>query len=182
MNCKYKLRTYHINPYQLKILNEIKSLPKKKLHYLVGQQSSTFPNLTLREMRKLIRRGFRRYIQETNTMYYPGLENELVKFYCVFETKREFFHSQHQNNIVEDDIDMGLHFHLFLSSPDNYPWISFPTLIHTIFSELTSMKHKQRCISKYDYVRIEELDENFILYHTKQFMYRPSVEMIMKNV
>ena len=182
MNCKYKLRTYHINPYQLKILNEIKSLPKKKLHYLVCQQSSTFPNLTLREMRKLIRRGLRRYIQETTLHYRPGLENELVKFYCVFETKKEFFQSQHKNSIVDEDVNMGLHFHLFLTSPNNYSWISFPTLVHTIFSELTSIKHKQRCVSKYDYVKIDELDDNFILYHTKQFMFSPSVEMVMKNV
>lgn len=182
MNCKYKLRTYHINPYQLKILNEIKSLPKKKLHYLVCQQSSTFPNLTLREMRKLIKRGLRRYFQETTLHYHPGLENQLVKFFCVFEVKKDFFHSQHQNTLVNEDIEMCIHFHLFLTSPDNYHWISFPSLIHTIFSELTSMKHKQRCISKYDYVKIEKLEDNFILYHTKQFMYRPSSEMIMKNL
>lgn len=181
MNNQYQLRTYEINPYQLKILNEIKSLPQKRLYYVVGQQSTEHPNLTLPEMKKLIRRGLRRYIQETSLHYEPGLESRLVKFFCVFEVKKDFFNSQHQNTLVDEDVEMGIHFHLFLSSPDNYSWISFPTLIHTIFNELTSIKHKRLCFSKYDYVRIDKLDDNFILYHTKQFMYRPSTEMIIKN-
>ena len=179
---QYELRTYEINPYQLKILKQIKSLPQKRLHYVVGQQTSNHPNLTLPEMKKLIRRGIRRYIQETTLHYHQGLENELVKFYCVFETKKDFFHSQHQNNVIDVEVDMGLHFHLFLTSLDNYHWVSFPQLIHTLFTELTSLKHKQRCLSKYDYVSIKELDDNFILYHTKQFMFRPTSEMVMKNI
>ena len=123
---QYELRTYEIKPHQLKILNQIKSLPQKRLHYVVGQQSSDHPNLTLPEMKKLIRRGIRRYIQETTLHYHQGLENELVKFYCVFETKKDFFHSQHENSLVDEDLDMGIHFHLFLTSIDNYRWISFP--------------------------------------------------------
>ena len=61
----YKERTYYIKPHQLKILEEIKSLPRKRLHYVTGQQSDLHPNLTLREMKNLIRRGLRRYFQET---------------------------------------------------------------------------------------------------------------------
>jgi hypothetical protein len=176
---KYKLRTYEINPYQLKILNVVKSLPRRNLHYVTGQQSDKHLNLTLPEMKKLIRRGIRRYFQETSLHYHQGLENEEVKFFCVFETKKDFFHSQHQNNVIDVEVDMGLHFHLFISPIKD--WVSIPTLIHTIFTELTSIRHKSLCISKYDYVRIKDLDDNFILYHTKQFMYRPSSEMIMKS-
>ena len=176
----YKLRTYEINPYQLKILNVVKSLPRKNLHYVTGQQSDKHLNLTLPEMKKLIRRGLRRYFQETSLHYHQGLENELVKFFCVFETKKDFFHSQHQNNVIYVEVDMGLHFHLFISPIKD--WVSIPTLIHTIFTELTSIKHKQRCISEFGYMRIEDLQDNFILYHTKQFMFRPSSEMVMKNL
>ena len=176
----HKERTYYIKPHQLQILNEIKSLPSKNLHYITGQQSDHHTNLTLPEMKKLIRRGLRQYFQETSLHYYQGLENELVKFYCVFETKKDFFHSQHQNDIINPEIDMGIHFHLFISPVKE--WISIPTLIHTIFTELTSLKHKQRCLSEYGYMKIEELEDNFILYHTKQFMFRPSSEMVMKNI
>lgn len=182
MNKTYKQRTYSINPYQLKILNEVKSLPKKHLHYLVVQQSNTNYNLTLKEIRKLIRSGLKRYFQETLIPYQNGIENELVKFLCVFETTKDFFHSQHQNIIVNEDIEMGIHFHLFITSPDNYSWLSFPNLFHTIFNELTHLPHKNKCISKFDYTKLNELDENFILYHTKQFMYRPSIEMVMTNI
>lgn len=175
----YIERTYFIKPHQLQILNEIKALPRKRLHYITGQQSDYHLNLTLPEMKKLIRRGLRRYIQETDLHYSHGLENELVKFYCVFETKKDFFHSQHQNNIIDMNLEMGIHFHLFITSP--VKWICFPSLIHTLYNELTSLKHKQRCLSEYGYMKIEELDDNFILYHTKQFMFRPSKEMIMRN-
>ena len=178
----YKERTYYIKPHQLKILEEIKSLPRKRLHYVTGQQSDLHSNLTLREMKNLIRRGLRRYFQETSLHYHQGLENELVKFYCVFETKKDFFHSQHQNNVIDVEVDMGLHFHLFLTSPDNYHWVSFPQLIHTLFTELTSLKHKQRCLSEFGYMKIDDLQDNFILYHTKQFMFRPTSEMVMKNI
>ena len=178
----YKLRTYEINSYQLKILDEVKSLPRKNLHYVTGQQSAKHINLNLPEMKKLIRRGVVRYIRETNLNYHRGMENQLVKLFCVFETKKDFFLSQHQNSIVDENVEMGIHFHLFLTSPDNYPWVSFPALIHSIFNELTSIRHKSLCISKYDYVRIKDLDDNFILYHTKQFMFRPSSEMVMKNL
>jgi hypothetical protein len=181
MNTPYKLRTYEINSHQLKILKEIKSLPQKRLHYVVGQQSNVHKNLTLPEMKKLIRQGLRRYIQETSLHYQTGLENQLVRFFCVFEVKKDFFHSQHQNTLVDEGVDMGIHFHLFITCPDKYPWISFPSLLHSIFNELTSLKHKQLCLSKFDYKKIDKLDDNFILYHTKQFMFRPSVEMLMKN-
>jgi hypothetical protein len=42
-------------------------------------------------MKNLIRRGIRRYFQETLLHYHQGLENELVKFFCVFETKKTSF-------------------------------------------------------------------------------------------
>ena len=179
---KYQLRTYEINPYQLRILEEVKSLPRKNLHYVTGQQSDHYPNLTLPELKKLIKRSMVKYIRQLNLNYHKGMENELVKFYCVFETTKDFFHSQHQNSIVDENVEMGIHFHLFLTSPDNYPWVCFPQLIHTIFSELTSLKHKQRCLSELGYYKIKDLQDDFILYHTKQLMFRPSSEMILKNI
>ncbi len=33
---QFKTRTYEINPDQLKILNDVKSLPQKYLHYVIG--------------------------------------------------------------------------------------------------------------------------------------------------
>jgi hypothetical protein len=178
---EYEQRTYSISPYQLKILNYIKTLPQRNLHYLVGQQSNKHRNLTLKEMKKLIRDGIRRHIQGTTLPYCPGLENQLVKYFCVFETTKDFYLSQNQNTIVDSDIDMGLHFHLFITSPDNYPWVSFPSLFYTLFDELTHLPQNKRCISKYDYDRLKDLNENFVLYHTKQFKDYPSSEMIMKN-
>ena len=178
---EYQNRTYKINPHQLKILNTIKSLPKKHLHYLVVQQSNNHSNLSLNEMKKSIRDGIRRYFQETLIPYQSTIINELVKFFCVFETTKDFFHSQHQNTIVTEDVEMGIHFHLFITCPDNCSWVSFPSIIHYIYLELTHLPHKKLCVSKFDYDKINNLDENFILYHTKQFMFRPSVEMIMRN-
>lgn len=170
-----------LNEFQIKMINDIKSLPKKNLHYITAQQSNQYSNLTLKELKKLIKRGIRRYIQELEPNYYPNKENELVKFYCVFETTKEF-----NLNIKNESLDnipfMGLHFHLFISCPDNYKWISFQNLIFQIFYELTSVKHKQSCISEYGYFKIENLEERFLQYHTKQFSINPSLEMILNNL
>jgi hypothetical protein len=162
------------------MVNDIKSLPKKHLHYITAQQSNQYQNLTLKELKKLIKRGIRRYIQELEPNYYPSKENELVKFYCVFETTKEF-NLNIKNESLGDLPFMGLHFHLFISCPDNYNWISFEKLIFQIFYELTSIKHKQSCISKYGHFKIEDIDEGFLNYHTKQFTTNPSLEMILKN-
>ncbi|MDR3694209.1 MAG: hypothetical protein P4L47_06220 [Mucilaginibacter sp.] len=177
---KYEERIYEISPSQLKILNCIKSLPKKNLHYLVGQQSNTHRNLTLKEMKKLIRDGVRRYVDQVTLMSNKGIENELVKYFCVFETVKDFSLSQFQNSIFDKDIFMGIHFHLFITS--DLGWISFPSMFHSIYNELTHLEHNYRCISKFDYDRLEVLDDNFILYHTKQFQYNLSSEMIMTNL
>lgn len=178
----YEGRTYFIKTHQLEILRNIQSLPKKHLHYLVGQQSNKYQNLTLNELKKSIKSGIREYCRTQSIYFKNGDENKLIKYYCVFETTEDFFHSQHENKIVEESIEMGIHFHLFFTTPDNYSWISFPSLIHTIYLELTKLEHKKSCISKYDYKRVQKLDENFVLYHTKQMMFRPSKEMKMTNV
>jgi len=164
------------------MLENIKRLPLKNLHYVTAQQSNKHPNLTLPEMKTFIRRGIRQYLKPARDMSQNKRESDFIRYFCVFETTRDFFHSQHRNIKISEDMFLGLHFHLFISPAPSYYWVCFPSLIHTIFSELTSMKHKRLCISKYDYTRIDDLNENFILYHTKQFMFRPSVEMIMSNV
>lgn len=174
------LRTYELNEFQKKMISDIKSLPRKNLHYITAQQSDKHLNLTLPQMKKAIRQAIRRYIRETNLNYYSGLENELVKFYCVFETKKEFSLSQRSAKTLNDEVNMGLHFHLFISCPDNYPWICFTSLSYQILRELSSFPKKQRCISKYGYFEIEALDENFVQYHTKQQDYVQR-EMIMRN-
>lgn len=169
-----------LNEFQIKMINDIKSLPKKNLHYITAQQSNQYTNLTLKELKKLIKRGIRRYIQELEQFYYPNKENELVKFYCVFETTKEF-NLNLKNQSLDDIPFMGLHFHLFISCPDNYKWISFQNLIFQIFYELTSIKHKQNCITEYGHFKIEKLEEKFLQYHTKQFNINPSLEMVLKN-
>jgi hypothetical protein len=169
-----------LNEFQIKMINDIKSLPKKNLHYITAQQSNQYQNLTLKELKRLIKRGIRRYIQELEPNYYPNKENELVKFYCVFETTKEF-NLNLKNESLDDIPFMGLHFHLFISCSDNYKWISFQNLIFQIFYELTSLKQKQSCISEYGHFKINNLEERFIQYHTKQFSINPSLEMILRN-
>ena len=169
-----------LNEFQIKMINDIKSLPRKNLHYITAQQSNQYSNLTLKELKKLIKRGVRRYIQELEPNYYPNKENELVKFYCVFETTKEF-NLNLKNESLDDIPFMGLHFHLFISCPDNYKWICFQSLIFQIFYELTSLKHKQSCISEYGHFKIDNLEERFLQYHTKQFNVISSFEMILRN-
>jgi hypothetical protein len=175
------IRTYTLKPHQKQILNEVKRLPLERLHYLVVQQSRGHSNLTLNELKKHIQRGITLYIKELYGYEYKrGLEDEVIKFYCFFETSKEFFLSQHLNSVVDENIEMNLHFHLFLSG--NYGVVNFTQLIQYIIRELTNQKNKPRCLKLIDYMKLESLQDDFILYHTKQMMYRPSPQMIIHNV
>ena len=175
------IRTFTIQPHQVKILKDVKNLPLERLHYLVIQQSLKHPNLTLKEFKCRIKRGIRLYVQDLFGYEYKyGLEDEVIKYYCFFETSKEFFWSQHLNNIVDEDIDLNFHVHIFLSG--KYRIVNFTQLIFYIFRELTSQKNKQRCINKFDYKKLESLEDDFVLYHTKQMMFHPNRESIIQNV
>ena len=175
------MRTYELKPHQNQILNEVKNLPKQRLHYLVIQQNRNKPNFTLRELKKHIRTGIKKYVNQI----YPfnnikGLEKQLVKYYCFFETSEEFFKSQHKNIIVDENIEMNLHFHLFITSTDSSIYV--PQLINNIILEFFGQRNKQSSLLKIDYDRIEKLEDDFILYHTKQMMYESNLDFIIKNI
>lgn len=175
------MRLYELKPHQIQILNEIKSLPQKNLHYYVIQQSLIEPNLTLNELKKFIKRSIRYFVKDfTGSNYRPGIEDKLIKYYCFFETTQDFFKSQNSNQNLSDELYSGLHFHLFISSPHSI--IHLPNYTHYLFEQLTSQKNKRKSLTKFDYTKIEILDEDFINYHTKQMMYRFSSEMVIKNI
>lgn len=85
------MRTYKLKPHQNQILNEVKNLPKKRLHYLVIQQNTNKPNFTLKELKKHIRTGIKKYVYQI----YPftnikELEKQLVRYYCFLKHQRSF--------------------------------------------------------------------------------------------
>ncbi len=175
------MRTYDLKPHQNQILNEVKNLPKQRLHYLVIQQNRNKPNFTLKELKKHIRLGIKKYVNQI----YPftnikDLEKQLVKYYCFFETSEEFFKSQHKNKIVSESIEMNLHFHLFITSTDSNIYV--PQLINNIILEFFGQRNKQSSLLKIDYKKIEKLEDDFILYHTKQMMYESNLDFIIKNI
>ncbi len=173
---------YVINQFQEDIFQKIKMLPQKSLYYLVGQQSSDpqRTNLNLKELKYLIRRGITKFIRETTLNYHVGMENELVKYFCVFETNKVFNESQNTKELRNDSFYLGLHFHLFFST--EMKLFNYQGLIHSIFLELTSIPNKRLCLNKYDYERIYTLEDSFILYHTKQFYQQPDKDMILTNI
>lgn len=175
------MRTFELKPHQNKILSEIKKLPKSKLHYLVIQQNKNQPNFTLNELKKHIKKGIKRYVSKHFLFNYrKGLEDQIVKYYCFFETSKDFFWSQHKNTIVDKNIEMNLHFHLFISS--DISSVHLPQLVNDIIQEFFGQRNKQKSLLKIDYNKIENLDDDFILYHTKQMMFEPNVDFILKNI
>ena len=199
---RYKNKLYVLTPFQQEIYKRIESLTHKRLYYITLQQTSNPKkrNLNLKELKNFIRRGIRKYFRENHPTYQPDLENELVKFYCVFETDKTFNQTQRISIPLKGRLNLGLHFHLFLSCPDHLPWFSIQKLSERIKWELTSLKHKRDCISEYELTICEGMSDNisekeikteysllpnytkeFILYHTKQFFNRPSREMVMSN-
>jgi len=87
---RYKDKVYLANPLQQEILRKIKSLPRKHLHYMVGQQSDTRSNISLSQMKSAIKRAVKKYENESNYPYRKELDNALVQYVCVFETTKEF--------------------------------------------------------------------------------------------
>jgi hypothetical protein len=106
------------------------------------------------------------------------MENDLIQYYCFFETTKEFNLSLNDINSTIDESKMGLHFHLFISSSD--PEISLTNYTYYLNRELTSFPLKKTSVSKIDYKTYTSLPEDFILYHTKQYKDYPH-DLIFKN-
>ncbi|MGB1102289.1 MAG: hypothetical protein ACPG21_01535 [Crocinitomicaceae bacterium] len=175
------MRTFELKPHQKEILEDINKLDLRRLHYLVIQQNQNNPNLTLNELKKHIKRGVKLYTQSLlGYKYKNGVENKLIQYVCFFETSEDFFWSQHINSIVGEEINMNLHFHLFISS--NKGLVFVPQLVNDIILQLLSQKNKSRSIKKIDYDSINELDFDFKTYHVKQMMYRPSPSFYLSNI
>jgi hypothetical protein len=175
------MRTFELKPHQKQILIEVKNLPKSKLHYLVIQQNRNKPNFTLKELKKHIKTGIKKYVSQLypfNTI--KNLEEKIIKYYCFFETSKEFNYSQNKNNIVDENIEMNLHLHLFITSSDSNVYV--PKLINDIIQEYFNQTNKQSSLLKIDYYKIEKLEDDFILYHTKQMKDFINIDFIMKNI
>jgi hypothetical protein len=173
--------TYEIKPHQRKIIEDFNKLNLRRLHYLVIQQDRKQPNFTLNELKKHIKGGIKNYVKEVlGYRYKNGDENKLINYYCFFETSKEVFLNQHRNYIVKEDIWLDLHFHLFITT--NSGFLHIPQLISRIILEFFNQRLKVKSLKKIDYTKIDTLNNDFILYHTKQSMYRSTPEMIMKNI
>ena len=159
------MRTYEINDHQKKILYEVSRLPTENLYYIVVQQNIKGSNFTLNELKKHIRRSVKEYGTK---------ENDLIKYFAIFETTHDFFMSQHTTDIVKTDFYSGFHFHLFISGVNE-------DYLKELAYQLNSQKNKRGCISKIDGVKKENLNHDFILYHTKQMMFRYSPQLVLKN-
>jgi hypothetical protein len=172
--------TYPILPHQIELLNEVKGLDLRRLHYLVIQQDRKQANLTLNELKKHIKRGIKLYVRDLlGSQYKYGIENKIIEYVCFFETSKEFFWSQNINSIVDEDIEMNLHFHLFISSTKSF--VHIPQLINYIIHRLTSQRNKLRSTKLIDYVKMEKIEDDFVLYHTKQMMYRKNKSFYLSN-
>jgi hypothetical protein len=75
---------------------------------------------------------------------------------------------------------MNLHFHLFITSTDSNVFV--PQLINNIILEFFGQRNKQSSLLKIDYNKIENLEDDFILYHTKQMMFQFNNDFILKNI
>lgn len=175
------MKDYTITPNQKRMIDDVKNLYPKRLYYLVIQQNRLKPNLTINELKKHVRNGIKSYVRTFFSLEYrTNLENELIQYVCFLETSKEFQQSLYQTNLNTDEVYLGLHFHLFISSRSGQ--VHIPQLIHYIFLSLTSQPLKSEAIKLFDYFKVENLDERFIQYHTKQHFRCESPEMYMKNI
>lgn len=159
------MRTFEINEHQKNILIEVSQLPTKNLYYIVVQQNIKGANFSLNELKKHIRRSVKEYGRK---------ENNLIKYIAIFENTHDFFMSQHTSSIVKTDFYSGFHFHLFISGVEQ-------DYLKELTYWLNSQRNKRGCISKIDCVKKQQLEHDFILYHTKQMMFRYSPQLVLKN-
>jgi hypothetical protein len=170
--------TYKIEPFQQVILKEIQSLHPTIYNYVINQKNDR-QNLTLKQLKRSIYRSVRFFVKDyLGIKYKDGIENKVVKYYCFFETSKEFNKSQWDVNNIETEIPLGLHFHLFIST--SLPEITLNNYTHYLYQELTSFPNKKTSLRKFGYRTYYSLPQEFILYHTKQYKEYPR-EFIFKN-
>ena len=171
--------TYPIKPFQDQIVQEIQTLKPTIYNYVINQKSEQ-TNLTLPQLKRSIYRSVRLYVQDyLGSEYKSGIENEYVKYYCFFETSKEFYNIQNDINNYDTNVSMGLHFHLFISS--SIPQLSLTNYTHFLYQELTSFPCKKTSINDFGFRTYNTLPLDFILYHTKQYKEYPK-DMIFKNL
>ena len=138
---------YEIKPHQKKIIQEVKRLDLSNLFYLVIQQDERQPNFTLNELKRHIKRGIKEYAKShLGYRYKTHAENELLSYYTFFETSKEFNISQTKNVIVDEDENMNLHFHLFISAKRKM--VCLHQVITDIVFSFFSQKLKARAVRK----------------------------------
>jgi hypothetical protein len=175
------IKEYSIKPHQKEMIDEVQKLNPNRLYYVVIQQDKDNNNLTLNELKRHLKTSIKRYVRDFFSMEYrTNLENELIKYVCFFEYSKEFSQSLYLENIRTDEVYMGTHFHLFVSS--NNSQVHIPQLIQYIYWNLTSQPIKARAIKFFDYKKLDSLEERFIQYHTKQHHKEFNSNMFMKNL
>ncbi len=172
---------FEYKPHQIKIIKDVRRLDLSNLFYLVIQQNEKLPNYTLNELKRHIRRGVKEYAKNYfGYKYKAGLENDIISYYTFFETSKDFNLSQLKNTIVNEDEKMNLHFHLFISS--NQKMICIHQVITDILFSFFSQKLKAKSLKKIDYKKIDKIEDNFILYHTKQHQNQIIRELVLTNL
>ena len=162
---------FTLNKHQIIFQKELTKLSASGVYYVVIQQDIKRKNLTLNELKKYIKASVKKYIERyANTK----IDGDDIKYIAFFENTREFFMSQHTTSIVKTDFYSGFHFHLFVTGVDEY-------FIKELDYQLQKQKNKQGCILKFDWDKKTKLEDDFILYHTKQMMYGFSPQLILKN-
>lgn len=179
---KFKMIRYTLNSFQNKIVNDIKTLNENKLTYAVIQQSNSHKNLTLNELKKYIRRSIRKEVKTNIKPFKKGIEDNYLKYAAIIETRKNFFIAQHTST-SDENVYLGLHFHLFVSPTMFYERLySSKKFSQILKSELISLKHKKNCLQEFECREINSLDNDFITYHTKQFMFRGEKEFYLTNL
>jgi hypothetical protein len=135
---------------------------------------------TLNELKKYIKKGIKDYCRDLlGYQYKDGVENELIKYVCIFETNEEFNKSQFKSLNIDTGLNYHIHFHLFISTDKNI--VTMNNLICTIINSLMSNKLKSDALYKIDYCKLSDFNDDFAYYHTKQFQKRNEISMILTN-
>ena len=175
------MKTHDLKPHQKELAKQISKLNKDNLYYLVSQPDERKMNHSINELKKHIKGGIRKYTKDFLLHHYRnGVESSLFQYVMFIEYPKDFYIAISKTD--EDLFSMykGVHFHLFISSTSKS--VNIPQLFYYLLKELSSQKLKESSIRKYDYFKIEKLDERFSEYHTKQHYHYLDQDRLLINL
>lgn len=176
------MRTYNLTPEQKNLASKLFELDQKNLYYIVSQPDERHKNHTIPEIKMNINKALKYYSKDLMSyQYFTGAEKRLFKYVAFIEYPKEFYLALLNSESDITSLYDGVHFHLFIA-PTKPSIINMESVAYRIFNQFSYQKIKQNSIRKFSCRKIENLNNEFAEYHTKQHYLFIDSERLLLNL